>query len=370
MRRRLKIGIDASRVSANATGVGRYTVGIIRALQGELPNAELILYVRGQTTIPFSSRTVTIRRDTALMLSRLPVCYWIRFRLGRLAIHDDLDVFWSPNTLLPRNIDSIAPSVTTVLDFHHLIDPETLPIITRHAHRKWFNADVRKATKVVTISLGTSNRMRDILGRAADAIARPDVPVLPQPASRDEAVRGLESLGIKMPFIMTVGYRACKNIGGTISAVDMLRRRGRLMGYQLVMVGVPPSAARTRLGGGIDDSAWIRPLGFVDNATLARLYLLADALVFPSLYEGFGIPVIEARAAGCRVLTSDTPELREAGGGDATYVVPTPAGIAAGLEECLAKKRPAPSRTPYCWADAATAMAQVLSEAACCRRAG
>ena len=67
----------------------------------------------------------------------------------------------------------------------------------------------------------------------------------------------------------------------------------------------------------------VRALGFVDDEALAVLYNGADALVFPSSYEGFGIPVLEPRACGTRVVTTDLPELREAGGDDAIYVPPT-----------------------------------------------
>lgn len=79
-----------------------------------------------------------------------------------------------------------------------------------------------------------------------------------------------------------------------------------------------PIASLVQSGG-----ARIRALGFVDDEALAVLYNGADALVFPSSYEGFGIPVLEARACGTRVVTTDLPELREAGGDDAIYVPPT-----------------------------------------------
>ena len=78
------------------------------------------------------------------------------------------------------------------------------------------------------------------------------------------------------------------------------------------------------------------PLGFVTDEQLAHLYAGCRAFVFPSRYEGFGIPLLEARACGAAIVTSDLPELREAGGEDAIYVPPTPEGLRDGLRRVLA----------------------------------
>jgi glycosyltransferase involved in cell wall biosynthesis len=65
------------------------------------------------------------------------------------------------------------------------------------------------------------------------------------------------------------------------------------------------------------------------------LYSGADAFIYPSTYEGFGMPVLEARACGARIVTSNIPELREAGGDDAIYVVPTEDGIREGISRAI-----------------------------------
>jgi glycosyltransferase involved in cell wall biosynthesis len=82
------------------------------------------------------------------------------------------------------------------------------------------------------------------------------------------------------------------------------------------------------------------PLGFVDDDQLATLYSGCHAFVFPSRYEGFGLPVLEARACGAAVLASDLPEIREAGGEDALYVPPTAEGLREGLRGVIARSRP------------------------------
>lgn len=353
----MKIGIDASRLHAGATGVGRYTEGIFAPLDKALPDSTFVLYARRDCNVGLPSDRWSIRCDRHLVWSRLPITYWIHYRLGDLVRADDLDVLWTPNTLVPKDVTRFVPCVTTVLDFRHVLDPENLPPITRRAHQKWFDADVRQATRVVAISEGTSVRMQALLGRRADAVALPAVPVLPRMRDRAQAMHALAALGVRQPFLLTVGRSPCKNLASVIKAVAMFKAQGRLMSHQLVMVGAEAWTSRNHRAERLNGFEWIKPMGYVDDASLAALYSLAEALVFPSFYEGFGIPVAEARAVGCRVVTTDSPELREAGGTQATYVKPTPEGIAMGLEVALSRPSPQPSRLEHDWDDAAKVMA-------------
>jgi glycosyltransferase involved in cell wall biosynthesis len=101
--------------------------------------------------------------------------------------------------------------------------------------------------------------------------------------------------------------------------------------------------------------------GYVPDQSMPMLYAGADALVFPSLYEGFGMPVLEARACGARVVTTDIPELREAGDEYVIYVQPTLGGIKAGILRAIDLPQPPPAvgRT---WNEAARVLARALGE--------
>lgn len=359
----MKIGIDASRLKAGMTGVGRYTEGILAPLDREMPDATFVLYARRECSIALPSSRWSVRCDLHPLFSRLPTPQWIHYRLASMTRAGELDVFWAPNTLMPRGLKAFAPCVTTVCDLIHLFVPETLPPLTRLGYARWFDADVERADKVVVISKGTADRLFDRLGRRADGIAFPAVPVLP--LDRGTAAETLSKLGVRSPFLLTVGTRAPrKNLVSAVAAVKLLKARGKLLDYQLVMAGGEAwnrSNRSVEQGGGVD---WIKPLGHVSDGTLAALYAHAEAFVFPSLYEGYGMPVIEARTLGCRVITTDSPELHEAGGATTTYVAPTPEGIAAGLEVALAQPAPAPAKLDHDWDDAARVMASAFRSAA------
>lgn len=278
-------------------------------------------------------------------------------RLGALITQNPVDVFWSPNTFVPHGAD--VPCVLTVYDFNHVIVPETLPPVTRYSHRKWMSADILAADANVSISQGTSQRMVELLGRRPDGIAYPAVSSKSTVCDQGKTAQLFEQAGVRKPYLLTVGTRAPrKNLAGAVAALEQLRAAGFFLDHQLVMAG---PEAWDKGGRGIESGRdWIRPLGFVGDELLSVLYTNAEALVFPSLYEGFGMPVIEARAHGCRVVTTDSPELREAGGDDAIYTDTSPEGIAGGIRAALTRPRPLPRQIEHTWEDAAAQMAAVF----------
>ena len=109
----------------------------------------------------------------------------------------------------------------------------------------------------------------------------------------------------------------------------------------------------------------IRTLGYVEQQDLPGLYTGAEVFAFPSLYEGYGMPVAEALACGTRVLATNIPALREAGGEHSLYVEPTVEGIAAGLLQSLQSPRPVAGRhSRRSWRESAAELADVLERLA------
>ncbi|MHB0921336.1 MAG: glycosyltransferase family 4 protein [Thiomonas delicata] len=357
----IKVGIDVSRVRGGMTGVGRYAAGVLSALDAAMPEARFVLYAYRDTSFVPSSSRWHIVQDKHPFWSRMPVTQWMHSRLGALIAQDPVDVFWSPNTFVPAG--ACVPCVLTVYDFNHVIVPETLPPVTRYAYRKWMNGDILAADANVSISHGTAQRMFELLGRRPDAIAYPAVTVQSTISDDGKMAQLIDRVGVRKPYLLTVGTRAPrKNLAGAVAAMEQLRAAGLFLNHQLVMAG---PEAWDRGGRDVERGRdWIRTLGFVDDELLAVLYANAEALVFPSLYEGFGMPVIEARAHGCRVVTTDSPELREAGGDDAIYTDTTSEGIAVGIRTALSRPRPLPRQIEHRWQDAAEQMASVFRKLA------
>jgi len=285
---------------------------------------------------------------------------WVRWRLGALLPRYKLDVFWAPNTLVPKGMDAVAPYIATVHDFRHVFYPSDLPPLTRFAHRQWFDSCLRNAAAIIANSHGTSQRMAELIGRSADLVVLPVMGKLQNVETLEDAKRTVESLGARRPFVMTVGRTRCKNINRVIDAISYLKSKNRMSDLQLVLVGAKQWGEQRAVTRKLRKYRWILDLGRVDDLTLTSLYSCTEALVFPSIYEGFGMPVHEALSAGARVVATDSIELREAGGDGALYVSPTIHGIASGIEAAMKLTKPLAGETLGRGIDAGRAVADLI----------
>ncbi|HKP98187.1 MAG TPA: glycosyltransferase family 1 protein [Fibrobacteria bacterium] len=271
---------------------------------------------------------------------RLKAIIWLKWRCGALAKRDGVDVFWGTATLLPRLPKSVR-TLVTVYDLNYLLAPESMIGTHKIAHRLFFRRDVLRADIVTAISQGTADRIFKHHGREADAVVPPATDGTFRPVPGKDAWMRLKALGVDAPYILGVAtWEPRKNLGMLIQVFLQLKARGRLGNRKLVLAGGRGWKEEKLIAllaqASEDRRKDILPLGFVADSDLPTLYSACDAFVFPSLYEGFGMPVLEARACGAKVLATDIPELREAGGTDSHYIQPTFDGLSRGLIEVLA----------------------------------
>lgn len=366
-RKALRIGIDGEALRFPLYGVGRYVYNLCRELDALLPTARFFAYSRlpaERLQLP-SSRWV-VRSETSPLLRRLPSFLWLKTRGRRLCETDELDFFWANRTLHPR-LTRAVQTVCTVHDLNHLLVPETMQAATLWSHRLWFERDLSLAAHVLTNSCGTAERVRGLLKQAVRDIIPPGLDAAYQPQNLDEQRASLAELSlpdIAAPYLLSVAtHEPRKNIHALVRAFIDLKQAGSLPGFRLVLVGAAgwknhrlQRALREGAGFGVVTT------GYVPEKLLPGLYAGAEAFVFPSLYEGFGMPVLEARACGTRVLTSDSPELREAAGPHATYVTPTPEGIREGILHALSAPRRSETDLyqQYSWKRSALRLASVF----------
>jgi glycosyltransferase involved in cell wall biosynthesis len=362
----LLIGIDGDALRAPLSGVGHYIFNLARELDTLLPQASFIAYSRlPATKVQLPSPRWQLRSESVEAFRRIPSFLWLKTRGRAMCLKDHLDVFWAGRTIHP-GLNGSVRTISSVHDLNHLLAPETMQFQSRWSSRLWYRSDLLNASCVLTNSTGTAERLRSMLGVKAHGVVYPGVTPQFHPSQSSLAVEipdRLARLGVKPPYLLSVATsEPRKNLDAVLRAFVSLKKEGKLKNHQLVLAG--PSGWKNRELTEQLLAARTHNLvlaGYVPDDLMPSLYALSEALLFPSLYEGFGMPVLEARVCGARVVTSDIPELREAGDEHVIYVEPTAEGVKDGILRAInaPKPPPAPGRT---WKEAAKVLAGELAK--------
>jgi glycosyltransferase involved in cell wall biosynthesis len=336
----LTVGFDVACLRQTRAGTARLAIGLRDALRAREDVALIELGDREwQERGSLGQKRDALQQDLA----------WYGLRLAREARSNDADVLHCPTFRGPLR-DAGVPTVVTVHDLAVLREPSWFPAWSRNYGRTLMPRAVRNADRVICVSRAT----------ARDAVGLLDVPyrklrVIPNAIEPVFSSRpGPPPLD--PPYLLCVGTpEPRKNLPALLEAFTLVRRAGRRV--RLALVGAD--------GWGdvqVGSTEGIVAFGRVDDTELRDLYAHAEALVLPSLWEGFGLPVAEALATGCRVACSDIPALRELAGEDATYFDPgSPQAISEGILHALTQPRPSPRRGTS-WDDTAASVVALWRE--------
>ncbi|MEN6490079.1 MAG: glycosyltransferase family 1 protein [Smithella sp.] len=360
----LRIGIDGRVFIGNKTGIGHYVCELCKALDRVLPDVEFYVYSRDQVELPVSGPNWILRTESNLLKKKIKNILWFKFLSGFLCRRDRIYVYWGAGSFLPFFLGPVH-TVLTVYDMVYKIVPETMYRFNFLAFRLFFKRDVLKATKITTISKGTSERLKTILDLDSDAIIYPSVNERFVPQRQEEVRECLKKYRITKPYFLSVAtWEPRKNLNLLLETFLLMKQNGELDDYGLVLVGGHgwKNEQLTRILGENYESKDVLFLGYVADEVLPLLYSGAKVFLFPSIYEGFGMPVLEARKCGIPVITSDIIELREAGGNGCIYINPTSNGIRDGILRLLhGKFNPLHDDVPNpTWDEGAKKMARIF----------
>jgi len=321
-----RIGIDYTSAVRQGAGIGRYTRHLIGALAELDHENRYVLFSAGRDRSDGSWPSNFTRRELPLTDRHLAII-WQRLKLPAPVewITGRLDLFHSPDFTLPPV--RRAATALTVHDLSFMRYPEcSSPALWEYL----MDAVPRSAARADIILADSECTRRDIvelLRIPEDRVYVIYAGVEPRfTPNLDEAAEraALSRYGLRKPFILGLGtLQPRKNFARLIRAYHLARQRHHL-DHQLVIGGGPgwlyEDIYDTIHALALENE--VRLIGFVDDADLPALYRAAAVFAFPSLYEGFGIPVLEAMGCGAPVVASATSSLPEVAGDAALMVDP------------------------------------------------
>jgi glycosyltransferase involved in cell wall biosynthesis len=299
----VRVAYDVTPVISGRTGIARYVTQLGVALERE--GVKLRRFAIGRRSFALPPETRHVRVPARVVYAWWRVLPWPR--IEQLA--GDADVLHATGLLVPP---TRRPVVVTVHDIAAVRHPELHP--ARHVAQQRSQLDgLDRASAIVTVSRATADDLVH-LGIAPERVVVAPLGLTPLP--KPAAVSGQERPAGR--FLLAVGETSArKDYGVILRALPALDRD-----VGMVLAG-PPAGDESRLRSLIAElglSSRVKRLGAVSDALLAGLYRDAAALCFPSVAEGFGLPVLEAMAAGLPVISRDIPVIRELAGDAAVYV--------------------------------------------------
>ena len=325
-KREMRIGINASKVFDVHTGVGRYTSNLCRSILKTGSKKDYYFYMPGRrgNIIMTDIEGVLLEKPTATIQNNMLRILWEQIVLPIYSRKDRLDLFHYTDhalSLLSRK----CPIIITVHDIAYIRFPDLLNK-ARQVYKKYILMEsIKRASIIIADSYSTKRDIVEFFGINGKKIKVVHLGVESRfrPVSNVEEYRLKNKLPSKM--ILNVGtLEPRKNVVTLMKAFRKLREKG-FEGYKLVIAG-DKGWLYEEIFKEVDRSDLkheILFLGVVRDADLPMLYNCADMFVYPSLYEGFGLPPLEAMACGIPVITSNTSSLPEVIGDAGIMVDPT-----------------------------------------------
>ncbi len=320
----MKIALDARPLSHSLSGIGRYTFEILKRIA---PQCRLELFSN-------EALKTKVSPADAHLIERHPLPYslgkllWQQQQVPKALKKSKPDLFWSPRHHLPLFGCKKIPMVLTIHDLVYRKMPETMKTSNWAVEKLLLAASVKRADHIITVSHATKQSLIEEL-----RVPEHKMTVIHsgyfEPISTHFPKRD-------KPYILFLGtLEPRKNIERLIDAYLALPKILQDT-YDLVLAGGLGWKSEALHAKIVAHSDKIHALGFVDDATAVGLMKQASCFAFPSLYEGFGLPILEAMRLDCPVLTSTDPACMEVSGDAALHVDPLSVdSINQGLQKIL-----------------------------------
>lgn len=376
----IKIGINTLfLIPGKVGGTETYARGLISGLESTDKRNKYIIFCNRENYLTFKSRRKYFERvSTPFQASSRPLrIFWEQVILPFQVRHKKIDVLLSLGYIGPLFVP--CKSAVVIFDLNWFFHPEEFSFLSRFFWKNLVTWSARRADKIITSSLNSKRDIEKVLGISPEKIELIYGGVNRKhfkKAGSKTLLAGIKKkYGLRSQFILTASaaYKF-KNLSRLINAFKMVNKS--LPDLQLLIVGLggkgKPEMLRKIKDYGLQDRVIVA--GWVPDKEIPLLYSAADAYVHPSLYEGFGFPVLEAMSCGCPVVSSGSASLSEIvrGAGiivDATNTQALAQGIKKVVTDLTLRKSLIKAGEMQCktfsWERSANQTSQVLSDLSC-----
>jgi len=322
----VRIGFDAKRLFNNFTGLGNYSRFVVSALSETYPENEYLLYspkVKSHLEVNsiLQKSSIKVHEPSKVTTSLQLGSFWRSYTLGNVAAKDGVEIFHGLSNELPLTKPRQLKTVVTVHDLIFKRFPEFYKPIDIKIYDWKLRKACQSADKIIAISKQTADDLIEFLGIDPSKIVvvyQGCHPNFKKVYSLDQLKEIQSRYNLPKEFILNVGtIESRKNVLLLLKALKQAKND-----LPVVIVGRSTSYLK-QLTDYISENGLSKRVLFIHNiafADLPGIYQLAKVFVYPSLFEGFGIPIVEAISCGVPVITSSGSCFAEAGGPDCFYV--------------------------------------------------
>jgi glycosyltransferase involved in cell wall biosynthesis len=347
----MRIGFDAKRAYHNNTGLGNYSRTLINNLVQYAPGNEYFLFNPRPSRMFPQAEGMKVKQvlPTSYLTKKFP-SLWRSFWLTKYLRSNKIDVYHGLSHEIPYGMKrSGIPSVVTIHDLIFELYPDQFSPVDVLVFRKKFKYACKHSDRIIAISEQTKRDLVNMYGvdeNKIDVCYQSCQPMFEKilPADEKEVIRNKYELPDEY-FLYVGSMIERKNLLGICKAMALLKEENQL---PLVVIGsgkqykekvklcLKENGLQDRVIFLSDRTKVSKDPGFISSASFPAIYQMAKAMIYPSFYEGFGLPVLEALWSRIPVITSDLSCLPEAGGPGAFYVDPSdPSAIAGAMMKIL-----------------------------------
>jgi glycosyltransferase involved in cell wall biosynthesis len=327
----MNIGIDARPLmNPRGGGIRSFLYYTIEEIERIDTKNRYFLYSTGKVFLPFeANRKPNWKIRIGKGISSKSSIIWLQTGFNSLAKEDELDVFWGTRHYLPFLFKGVY-FVSTVFDLFYYRTPHATPMHIRFINKVATEMTVKRSDKIIATSRATADDLINILGANPKKIRVMYGGInhkVFKPIDKGQALDyAKKKYGLQKPFILCIDiYNPRKNFEAALRAYSLLsddvKNEYELVGAGNIARVFKPFDVEKRIKDlGLRDH--VRLVGYIDHHEMPLFYSACSLFIFPSLYEGFGLPIVEAMACGSPAITSNISSMPEAAGDAAALVDP------------------------------------------------